>query len=132
MPATARWLLLLSFIALSIKIFLQSGSVIPSMSTLAFGFRPIIIGYLHLVLLGVISLFILGYVFTEKLLLTNKIMMAGVYIFTAGIILNEIILMVQGTSAMFYVPVPNINEMLLSVTIIMFTGLLLMNAGARK
>lgn len=132
MPATARWLLLLSFIALSIKIFLQSGSVIPSMSTLAFGFRPIIIGYLHLVLLGVISLFILGYVFTEKLLLTNKIMMAGVYMFTAGIILNEIILMVQGTSAMFYVPVPNINEMLLSVTIIMFTGLLLMNAGARK
>ena len=56
----ARIILTLSFLALTIKFMLQSGSVIPSLSTLAFGFRPIVIGYLHLVLLGFTTLFLLG------------------------------------------------------------------------
>ena len=42
MPAIAKWLLIFSAIALSIKLLLQLGSTIPSLSDLAFGFRPIL------------------------------------------------------------------------------------------
>jgi len=58
---TSKYILAFSAVALSAKLFLQLGSTIPSLSDLAFGFRPIVIGYLHLVLLGVITLFILSY-----------------------------------------------------------------------
>src|SRR2546422_17238 len=71
--SNVRWIWLLTCIALSIKLLLQLGSTIPSLSTMAFGFRPIVIGYLHLVLLGIISLFLLGFMIAEKQIpLTNK------------------------------------------------------------
>ena len=57
-----KTLLILSAIAFTIKLLLQSGSIHPDLSKLSYGFRPIIIGYLHLVLLGVTSIFILGYI----------------------------------------------------------------------
>ncbi|MBK6785510.1 MAG: hypothetical protein IPG79_18500 [Saprospiraceae bacterium] len=44
-----RLILGLSFLALIIKIMLQTGSIIPEVSKLAFGFRSIVIAYLHLV-----------------------------------------------------------------------------------
>jgi hypothetical protein len=43
-----NFFLCLSAIALSIKLLLQLGAVIPALSTWAFGLRPIVIGYLHL------------------------------------------------------------------------------------
>src|SRR5690606_31993483 len=62
-PKSSKWVLIISCIAISIKYLLQLGTAIPELSKIALGFRPIIIGYLHLVLLGVVSLFLLGYCF---------------------------------------------------------------------
>ncbi|HNF72304.1 MAG TPA: hypothetical protein PLP34_07820, partial [Chitinophagaceae bacterium] len=59
---TGYILMILSCTALCIKLLLQLGSTHPALSQLAFGFRPIVIAYLHLVLLGVITLFLLGYI----------------------------------------------------------------------
>ena len=61
-----KYLWMILGLALSIKLFLQLGSTIPEVSTLAFGFRPIVIAYLHLVLLGIISLFLLVVLFSEN------------------------------------------------------------------
>ena len=58
---TSKYILTCSAIALSVKLLLQLVSTIPSLSNLAFGFRPIVIGYLHLVLLGVIGVTVYGY-----------------------------------------------------------------------
>ncbi len=127
MPKTASWILGLSGLALSIKLLLQAGSVIPALSTLAFGFRSIIIGYLHLVLLAVISLFILGYMFSMKQLVISKTAVVALWIFTAGIFINELMLMIQGVSAMYYINVPHINELLLAASVLLFTGLLALN-----
>src|SRR5690606_23248505 len=69
LPAIERLpyiLLGLCGLAYSIKLVLQTASVIPSLSHFAYGFRPIVIGYLHLVLLGVITLFIIAYIITLK------------------------------------------------------------------
>jgi hypothetical protein len=130
--ATAKWLLILSSSALTIKLLLQLGSTIPSLSTLAFGFRPIVIGYLHLVLLGVITLFLLGYMFAENLLTINKKAIAGAGIFAAGIIINEIFLMTQGVAALEYINIPFINEFLLLTALIMLTGIALLNISQQN
>ncbi|MDE3142914.1 MAG: hypothetical protein KGL19_02085, partial [Bacteroidota bacterium] len=122
-----QWLLLLSAIALTIKLLLQLGSTIPSLSQLAFGFRPIVIGYLHLVLLGVTSIFIIGYIVSKDILPVNTTFRKGIFVFVAGIIINEMLLMIQGVAGMGYVGIPFINELLLGAAIIMFSGLLLMN-----
>jgi hypothetical protein len=122
-------LFFLCAIALTIKLLLQTGSVIPSLSQLAFGFRPIVIGYLHLVLLGVISLYIIAYSIGFKLIPLNGKTKKGVIIFTSGIIVNEILLMIQGIADMNYKPVPFVNQFLLVAALILFTGSLVVNAG---
>ena len=122
-----RWLAYLAGIALSIKLLLQLISTIPFLGQLAFGFRPVVIGYLHLMLLGVISLFLLGYIYTNHLYKLNFYTKIGSIVFVVGIILNQIILLVQGVEAMNYVGIPFINEILFTLAIIMFSGMLLIN-----
>ncbi|MBC8882594.1 hypothetical protein H9X57_01800 [Flavobacterium piscinae] len=51
----------------TLKLVLQFGSVFPAISKLAFGFRSIVIAYLHLVLLAIISGFLLAYLYTNDL-----------------------------------------------------------------
>lgn len=126
-----KWLFILPAIALSLKFLLQLGSVIPALSKLAFGFRPVVIGYLHLMFLGVITIFIIAYCILKQFIDTNKFINGGIVIFVSGIILNELLLMVQGLSYMNYITVPYINESLLAAALILFLGLLLMNIKKR-
>jgi len=107
-------------------------SVIPSLSKLAFGFRPIVIGYLHLVLLGIITLFITGYILAAKYIPLNKFTAAGLTVFVLGILFNEALLMTQGIADISYQGVPFINALLLLASLILFAGLLLVNYGIRK
>jgi hypothetical protein len=132
MGSTAKWLLTFSCIALSAKLLLQLGSTIPSLSDLAFGFRPIVIGYLHLVLLGVITLFLLGYMFASKYIISSRHIFTGAGVFAAGIIINEILLMIQGIEDLYYINVPYINESLFVAALILFTGILLLVTGRQK
>ncbi|HVZ97540.1 MAG TPA: hypothetical protein VG847_11735 [Chitinophagaceae bacterium] len=122
-----RILFLLSGIAYTIKLLLQVASAIPSLSYLTYGFRPIVIGYLHLVLLGVVSLFITTYSIAYQYIYLSGIKKAGVIIFVAGIVINEIFLMIQGIADLSYRAVPYINEELLAAAVILFAGLLLLN-----
>lgn len=128
----ARIILTLSFLALTIKFLLQSGSVIPSLSTLAFGFRPIVIGYLHLVLLGFTTLFLLGSMLEDQLIPESRTMAIGLAILAFGIILNEAFLMLQGITGLYYQAIPDINEWLLMLSIMIFSGLLIINIASRK
>lgn len=128
----AKIVLILSALALSIKLLLQAGSTIPYLSKIAFGFRPVVIGYLHLVLLGVITLFMIAYTKMNNFIFTNRTGNWGIIIFIAGIILNELFLMIQGISYMSYINVPYINELLLGAAICMLGGVLLLNLGVRK
>ncbi len=132
LSTTAKCILGLSAAALAIKLLLQLGSTIPSLSDLAFGFRPIVIGYLHLVLLGVISLFLLGYIFSEMQFKLTKLTTTGIAIFAGAVILNEIVLMVQGVAAIGYVTIPFVNNMLLGTALLLFTGALLMSFAKRN
>jgi hypothetical protein len=87
-----------------------------------------VVGYLHLVLLGVISLFIINYIiaYTTQL---NPQLKFGLITFITGIILNEVVLMIQGVGDLYYLPIPHINIFLFCIAPIIFLGILLLNVG---
>lgn len=125
-------LLQLATLAYAIKLLLQTASTYPSLSQLAFGFRPIVIGYLHLVLLGVISLFLFGYLLLHKMITFNRLTKWPLITFVSGIIINESLLLLQGVAGIVYISIPRINEMLLGAAIMLFSGLLLLLLSQRK
>ena len=118
-----RYILLFVSFALTIKLLLQLGSTVPIISQLAFGFRPIVIAYLHLILLGIITLFILFYIYVNHLILISKNIKYGVFLFTIGVLLNEVVLAVQGIAAFSYTIVPFVNEILFGVAILLIIGI---------
>jgi len=123
LPYFLKYILLFVGFALSAKFLLQLGSTIPALSQLAFGFRPIVIAYLHLVLLAVISLFLLFYIYANHLIHYNKQIKTGIIIFSVGVILNEVILAIQGIASFSYTVIPLVNEMLFGAAIVLVLGI---------
>jgi hypothetical protein len=122
-PFILRYMLVFVGIALTIKLLLQLGSTIPEISKLAFGFRPVVIAYLHLVLLAVITLFLLFYIFSKRMFVPTKSALFWLLIFSIGVLLNEVVLAVQGIAAFTYTVVPYVNELLFGVAVILLTGI---------
>lgn len=77
-------------------------------------------------LLSVVSLFIASYSVAYNYFQLTKIKKAGLVIFVAGIIINEILLLVQGIADLNYTCVAHINEVLLAAAFILFLAFLLM------
>lgn len=125
-----RWLWSLSAIAFLLKIVLQLFSIIPYFSQYAFGYRPVVIGYLHLSFLGIISFFLLGYMDLVLKQYGRKLPGAGVLVFVSGVILQELILMVQGLEALEVQPLRSAPVLLFYCAIIIAAGLLWILAGA--
>lgn len=108
--------------AITLKFILQSLSILPSLGHLIFGMRPIIIGYLHLVLLAGYSVFLIGYAIFKGYIVVNKGLKIGVIVFIIGVLLNEIALAIQGLGAFYYFAVPYINQFLLVAALLLFLG----------
>lgn len=124
-----KTLLLLLFIslgALLVKIILQSGSTIPFISKLAFGFRPIVIAYLHLVLLAFTALFLISYIHLNKYFSFNKNNLFATQLFAIFVVLNEIVLGTQGIASLSYTVVPLVNEILFIIAIMLLVSSFLM------
>lgn len=113
-----RYIWFTSFLALSVKIILQLLSCLPGMSVFAFGYRPLVVAYLHLVLLGFVSLFLFGYFLRKGWMQSGW----GVRSIWLAIIINEIVLIIQGLSAIGYLAVPYANEVLFLNTVWLVAG----------
>lgn len=122
-PIILQYILLFIGIAVSIKLLLQLGSIVPAISKLAFGFRPVVIAYLHLVLLAIISFFLLFYIYAGGILSTSRKILIGLAIFSAGVFINEIVLAIQGIAAFSYTVLPYANEMLFAAAIFLVAGI---------
>ena len=122
-PFFLRYILLFIGFALSVKFLLQLGSTIPTVSQLAFGFRPVVIAYLHLVLLAIISLFLLFYIYAYHIFYINNQIKFGIILFSIGVLLNEIVLAIQGIAAFSYTIIPYVNELLVGIAIILVSGI---------
>jgi len=79
-----------------LKIILQSASLIPEVSNLAYQHRNFVIGFIHLTMLGVISGFLFAFLLQTSVIKHSKILTFGMYSFIIGFVLTELILLIQG------------------------------------
>ncbi len=99
---------------------------------MAFGFRPIVIAYLHLVLLAFTTVFLIAYIYSKELITINKGTIIGIGIFVSGIYLNEIVLATQGIFSLSYTMVPYVNSILLGISVFIFIGLFILFMAQNK
>lgn len=114
---TIQFLIYFVVIAGTVKFTLQLGSTIPFVSTLAFGFRPIVIAYLHLVLLAFISVMLLLYLFSTNFLSHSKYGIIALVCFAIGVFFNEFVLAIQGIASFSYTVIPFANTILFVVAL---------------
>lgn len=126
LPGFVKFIFMFVALAFTTKLFLQMGSTIPVVSQLAFGFRPIVIAYLHLVLLAVISVFLLGYMYASGLMHRSQAVRVAFGIFLTGVFLNELVLAIQGIASFGYVVIPYVNELLFAIALLLLLGTLLL------
>ena len=114
----------LSLLAFTIKIVLQAFSVIPVLSRIVVGFRPVIIAYLHLVLLGFVSLFLIGFMVGTGLVnVAGRLAKAGLACFICGVMANEVVLLLQSLMAFMGRAWEGCPYYLLGAALLMFGGL---------
>ncbi|UKM65981.2 hypothetical protein GSB9_02554 [Flavobacteriaceae bacterium GSB9] len=87
-------------VGFAIKVSLQSLSLIPEMAEAAYQQRNLVVGFIHLLMLGVITGFLFGFILENCLLRFNRLLHISIWVFVLGFVLTELILMLQG--AMLY------------------------------
>ncbi|SHG22535.1 hypothetical protein [Ornithinibacillus halophilus] len=92
---TTKAMLWITLFLLIIKSTMELGLIIPSLATLVYETRTVIIGYLHLTLLGFISMFILTQYLMTNLLKNSMMSKVGLIVFFIGFMLNEMLLFIQ-------------------------------------
>lgn len=129
--ARTLWrLVLLSFV---IKSLLQSGTLVPELGQAVFGLRSIIIGFLHLIFLGLVSLYILAHYIQWRGLTAEKwATRMAVWVFTSGVLMQEALLGIQGTSLLFGTNSPLYNWLLWGAAMLLFVGAVLMLVASTK
>ncbi|WP_034059202.1 hypothetical protein [Lacinutrix jangbogonensis] len=81
-----------------LKVLLQLLSILPEFSQVVYTHRNFVIGFIHLLMLGVISGFLFSFIFKNKLITYSKTLYIGVSSFILGFILTETLLLTQGIS----------------------------------
>ena len=108
-----------------LKMAMMAGTIIPSVRHAIFGDRPIIIGYLHLVFLGMVTMYIFYHLVEEKYFsISGKIFQWPFVVFIIGVVANEAVLMLQGLGILF-----NINSQMYSWMLWYISAILMIGAG---
>ena len=92
-------LLAIALLSLIIKIVIQAMVVIPSIAIISYTIRNFIVGFIHLLMLGCISLKFIA--LSHHFMQLNTRLSKGMKIFVAGVVLSEILLFVQGLMIWF-------------------------------
>ena len=129
-----RFVLMFSGFAFAVKTALQLGSNIPALNQFAFGFRNVVIAYLHLVLLMCIATFLINQILATHYYTITKKLLLGVKLLLLGIFLNELILGLMGIFSIKYIAIPFANELLLAASVLMFVAIfyIFINLKTRK
>lgn len=119
-----RFVMMYVGFAFFVKIILQLGSNIPAVSQFAFGFRNIVIAYLHLVLLMCIAVFLLNQILATQIFRISNSLLNGFKTLLLGIFLNELVLGLMGIFSIKYISIPFAPYLLLGISIMMMVALL--------
>lgn len=115
---------LLNFI---LKVILQSSSIFPEIAAVSHQLRNLVIGFIHLMMLGVISGFLFAFLFQSPLVKQpSRLLNWGAGIFLAGFIATEAILFGQGVMYYFSLGIlPQYNLILFLFSCLLVIGILL-------
>ena len=130
--ALQRFVLMYVGFAFFAKIMLQLGSTIPALSQFAFGFRNVVIAYLHLILLMCVSVFLINQILATNVFKMTKPVILGLKLLLLGIFLNEAFLGLMGVFSITYVAIPFAAQILLVVSLLMMFALLLIFFNLKK
>ncbi len=121
-----RYMIVLSIAAFLVKILMQSLTFVDSINVLVFGNRPMIMGFLHLIFLGFVTLFVMAY-FAQKgyIDIRSRYSKFAFMIFTIAILINEILLMLQGLGNIFLASSPLFPWYLWGAGILLLIGIIL-------
>ncbi len=130
---TANLLFRFSLLALFVKFILQLISALPKIGDAAFISREITIGFIHLVVLGVISTGLIGWLSVMGILEQNRIFTAGCYLFISGFVLTEILLFYPALMMWIKFPViPEYIYLLFAFTLLMLAGVVIIFLSSLK
>lgn len=112
------------------KVFLQSGSLIPSLADSLILHTNFVIGFIHLTMLGLITGFLLLNLLEFPNFQGRRLMLRfGIYIFIIGVVLTEILLFIQGL--LFYLGgnmFANYHLLLFLASVLLVLGIALIGA----
>ena len=87
-----------ALIGMALKVLMQTVVAIPAVAVMAFTIRNYVIGFIHLNMLGAISMMLFAMALLRGWLVsTDRLVRIGLSLFTAGVLLSEAALFVQGT-----------------------------------
>lgn len=124
--ALAKWMYGLALISFVLKIALQTCSIIPEVSSMAYQYHNFVIGFIHLMMLGVISGFLFAFLLESSLIsIKSKLLNFGIYSFIVGFIATEFLLLLQGVFYYFALGmIPNYYLLLFIFSILLPLGIL--------
>lgn len=125
-PKLIKWMYALALISFVLKIALQTSSIFPDISRMAHQYQNFVIGFIHLMMLGVITGFLFSFLLNSVLIsIKSKSLIFGIYCFTFGFIATEVLLLVQGLFYYFHLGmVPNYYLLLFISSILLPLGIL--------
>lgn len=87
----------LALVSFILKIILQTASIVPQVAEMAHQYRNFVIGFIHLMMLGVISGFLFAFLLQNYPKSKNtKSLNFGIYAFILGFVSTEVLLILQG------------------------------------
>ena len=121
----------LSLVALMLKLLFQVFTSFPMLHEMIFHSKStLIIGYLHMVMLGMFSLFFIWLLIEKKTIRLSLGLKTGLVVFVGGALLSEVLLFSQGASNYFWnYSLPNYYSLLYLVSGLMPLGILIMLIG---
>jgi hypothetical protein len=121
----ANALLFLTLLSFVVKMVLQTGTIIPALGKAVFEYRPIIIGFLHLVFLGMVTLFVFAYLIERGLFpVHSRAPRLALLFFILAILFNETVLLVNGIMLLFETTHPLFGWLLWIASLLLFSGAL--------
>jgi hypothetical protein len=118
-----KLLFFLSFVALVLKSILQLISAHPAIAIFANEFRSIVIAYLHLVLVGFVSLFLISWLMVRRIIQSNTSL--PVILILTGFIGSEILLIASPWNGSFF----RISTIVFNQAIFMLSALVVLGLG---
>ncbi|PQV48430.1 hypothetical protein CLV33_105290 [Jejuia pallidilutea] len=134
-PKLVAYLYGFAVICFVLKIILQLLSLLPEFSQVVYTHRNLVVGFIHLLMLGLITGFLFAFIVNSVLARFTRALYFGVISFLTGFILTEILLIIQGVRFYFGIGLlPNYYLLLFisSIFLPLGIGLILYNIITSK